>query len=557
MKNFLKRSFALALMCVVTAAGSGFNIMSADATTGEYKSWKQGDSRWGSVYLGSSGQTLSRIGCAVTSVAMLMVHSGSMSDESFDPGKLCNYLSSNGGFDGYGNIRWAAATGLESSFTYQGGGTLSGSQSAKSSEIASYLASGYYAIVSVKYGGHWVAIDHVDSNGTVYMIDPARGTNTDLFSVYSASGVGQIRLFKGANSKSSSAAVTQKPAETTTTAATTKAPAVTTTAAAAVTEAPAATTTPAASSENNQPAVTEAPAQTSAPAETTAPVTTAETEEVKENVSEYKEGRYTSSDVLNIRSKAGTENSILTALPANTSVFVYEVSGEWGKISYNGTEGWINLKYTNYGGVVPFFTAGLYSTVADLNLRTEADINSKSQLIIPVGTTLPVTDIKENWGKVEYNGTTGWICMDYTSYDGDSQSAEIEEKKDNSRIGEYLTFDEVNLREAPDSTKSSICRIPGYAKLNVTEVTEDNWGKVSFKGKTGWICLDYAKLCSKSVIAGDINGDGYITINDVNLLRQEILNNRKFTAAEIAVSDVNNDGKVDNADVEIIEKQIG
>ena len=528
MKNLkikIKRTFALALMCAVTMAGTSFNMIAASADTSEYKSWKQGDSRWGSVYLGSSGQTLSRIGCAVTSVAILMVHSGSVADNSFDPGKLCNYLSSNGGFDGYGNIRWSAATGMAGSFTYQGGGTISGSKSAKTSEIASYLDSGYYAAVSVKYGGHWVAVDRVE-NGTVYMIDPARGTNADLFSVYDASGVGQIRLFKGAASSSSKPAA---PAET---------------AAAPVVTEPAVTTTAAAA--ETQPAETTVAA---APEETAVAVTT-EAEAVK---TVYSEGRYTSSDVINIRSNPGQQNKILGAVPANTSVFAYEIKDNWGKISYNGVEGWISLDYTSYGGVVPFFTTGLYSTVADLNLRQEADINSKSQLIVPVSTTLPVTEIKDNWGKVEYNGKTGWICMDYTSYDG-----EIEEKSvENDRTGKYLTFDQVNLRKGAGVSYDTICRIPGYAKLDVIEVNEDNWGKIIYKGNEGWINLDYAKLCEKSVSVGDINGDGYITINDYILLQQELTNNRKFTAAEIAISDLDGDGKITVADLELLEKKIG
>lgn len=552
MKNLkikIKRTFALALMCAVTMAGTSFNMIAASADTSEYKSWKQGDSRWGSVYLGSSGQTLSRIGCAVTSVAILMVHSGSVADNSFDPGKLCNYLSSNGGFDGYGNIRWSAATGMAGSFTYQGGGTISGSKSAKTSEIASYLDSGYYAAVSVKYGGHWVAVDRVE-NGTVYMIDPARGTNTDLFSVYDASGVGQIRLFKGAASSSSKPAA---PAETTAAPVVTE-PAVTTTAAVKTTTA--ATTTAAVTEEvideTTAAAAETQPAETTvaaAPEETAAAVTT-EAEAVK---TVYSEGRYTSSDVINIRSNPGQQNKILGAVPANTSVFAYEIKDNWGKISYNGVEGWISLDYTSYGGVVPFFTTGLYSTVADLNLRQEADINSKSQLIVPVLTTLPVTEIKDNWGKVEYNGKTGWICMDYTSYDG-----EIEEKSvENDRTGKYLTFDQVNLRKGAGVSYDTICRIPGYAKLDVIEVNEDNWGKIIYKGNEGWINLDYAKLCEKSVSVGDINGDGYITINDYILLQQELTNNRKFTAAEIAISDLDGDGKITVSDLELLEKKIG
>ncbi len=521
MKNFFKKTVALALVCAFTAAGT--NINNVSATTGEYKSWKQGDSRWGSIYLGSSGQSLSRIGCAVTSVAILMVHSGSMSDESFNPGKLCNYLSANGGFDGYGNIRWGVASGMAPSFTYQGGGTISGSKSAKASQISSYLKSGYYAIVSVKYGGHWVAIDHVDEDGTVYMIDPAKGTNTNLFSVYDAAGVGQIRLFKGANSKNN-AQIQQKPAETT----------------------------------EKEPAVTTTPSKKEETVTTTAPkkentVVTTTTPEVVETTGEFKEGRYTSTDVLNIRKSASVESSRLGKLPVNESVFVYQVEDNWGKISYNGVEGWVCLDYTTYGGVTPSFAEGLYSTVADLNLRASADITSKSKLVIPVSKTVAVTETKENWGKVEYNGSTGWICLDYTSYDG---VLPVEEEEIDERAGEYLTFDEVNLRKEATSLSESLVKVPGYAHLEVTE-TDGDWGKVEYKGKTGWICLDYAKLLNHTVKTGDINGDGYITINDASLLRQEIAGKRTFTAAEIKISDMNGDGKVDNTDVALIEKKLG
>lgn len=81
-------------------------------SAGSYKTWLQYDSRWGSKTLGSCGDTMSEIGCAVTSIAMLVVHSGSKSESSFNPGTLCDYLSKNGGFDSYGNIYWGAVTGL-------------------------------------------------------------------------------------------------------------------------------------------------------------------------------------------------------------------------------------------------------------------------------------------------------------------------------------------------------------------------------------------------------------------------------------------------------------
>ena len=65
---------------------TSFTVSAADG----YKDWTQGDSRWGNKTLGSCGDTMAEIGCAVTSIAILVVHSGSKSESSFNPGTSGN-----------------------------------------------------------------------------------------------------------------------------------------------------------------------------------------------------------------------------------------------------------------------------------------------------------------------------------------------------------------------------------------------------------------------------------------------------------------------------------
>lgn len=168
-------------------------------SAGSYKTWLQYDSRWGSKTLGSCGDTMSEIGCAVTSIAMLVVHSGSKSESSFNPGTLCDYLSKNGGFDSYGNIYWGAVTGMVSSFTFEKRASFSSSTKSNiTKEINNYINQGYYIILSVNNDAHWVAVDTV-SNGEVLMMDPAQNSTNKLFSRYDASGIYQARLYKGKN----------------------------------------------------------------------------------------------------------------------------------------------------------------------------------------------------------------------------------------------------------------------------------------------------------------------------------------------------------------------
>ena len=96
----MKRLLSFVLILVMAV---GFTLTPAAADANEYRSWRQSDPRWGAVTFGAS-DTLSRSGCAITSVAILMVHAGAVSSDSsvFNPGIFCNWLKANGGVTAQG-----------------------------------------------------------------------------------------------------------------------------------------------------------------------------------------------------------------------------------------------------------------------------------------------------------------------------------------------------------------------------------------------------------------------------------------------------------------------
>lgn len=70
-------------------------------------------------------------------------------------------------------------------------------------------------------------------------------------------------------------------------------------------------------------------------------------------VGEYK----VTASSLRVRSGPGTSyDTVTSAVPNGTRVKVTEVSGDWGKIVYNGKTGWINLLYAEYVTVTPAVT---------------------------------------------------------------------------------------------------------------------------------------------------------------------------------------------------------
>ena len=81
--------------------------------------------------------------------------------------KLLEALNKNNGFDGNGNLQYAAVTKAVPAFKYVGNQNLRGkSKEEKLSIIKQYLDSGYYLTAEVKGATkgsqHWVAVTKVD-----------------------------------------------------------------------------------------------------------------------------------------------------------------------------------------------------------------------------------------------------------------------------------------------------------------------------------------------------------------------------------------------------------
>jgi uncharacterized protein YgiM (DUF1202 family) len=59
--------------------------------------------------------------------------------------------------------------------------------------------------------------------------------------------------------------------------------------------------------------------------------------------------------------------------------------------------------------------------------------------------------------------------------------------------GTYTTIAALNLRSGASIDTSVLLTIPKNTKVNVSVTTIDGWGLVSYKNKTGWVCLRYVK----------------------------------------------------------------
>jgi len=202
----LKSRISKKVMAIITAILVIFGILgimpeNVYASTPAYVNWRQTDSRWGSIMLGSkSGTTVAKIGCAATSMCCLWVESGASSeDESvFNPEIGINAMKKAGAFSSKGGITWstaAKANGSGFKWVKQVYFSSGASQSDKLAIIKDYYEQGYYMHVDVVVPGstHWVAVRRFVNNKCEIM--DTGGTNQTYLSGYKINE--RIQLYKG------------------------------------------------------------------------------------------------------------------------------------------------------------------------------------------------------------------------------------------------------------------------------------------------------------------------------------------------------------------------
>ena len=141
----------------------------------DYRTWNQGDERWGQISLGGSAYTMKRSGCLVTSITKLIIQAELKDENEFTPKTLVTWLNKNGGFTGSGNLYWAKPAEYVDGFSYAGELVKSGTYNSNEydDQVIEWILSGYHIVLNVKDRGHWVAVDEKQTlkTGKIHIMD--------------------------------------------------------------------------------------------------------------------------------------------------------------------------------------------------------------------------------------------------------------------------------------------------------------------------------------------------------------------------------------------------
>lgn len=184
LKEFLEKKYFLNNVAI----NSGENSNSGSATTNsDYRNWTQCGKSWSDELLPGSKKNMCQIGCLVTSVAMQIERSGTITvEENIDPGVALEYFDFT-----KGQFIWKSTTNLAPNFVYKNYMVLSGLSKEKiAKKLLSYDSNKYYMVLAVSKLDrnsvhHYVALDYVDSStNEIYIMDPLNISNKKLYDNY-------------------------------------------------------------------------------------------------------------------------------------------------------------------------------------------------------------------------------------------------------------------------------------------------------------------------------------------------------------------------------------
>lgn len=201
---------------------------------------------------------------------------------------------------------------------------------------------------------------------------------------------------------------------------------------------------------------------------------------------------------LYMRSSASTAGSVVTCLPRGTVVLVTDSDDGWYKVWYRGYEGWMSGDYLSLSDTKDssFGTGTIKGT--DVRVRSGASTSSSILGVEDSGKTMSVTGVSDNWYKVSYNGSTGYVHSNYmtlsyggssASSSGSSSSSDSSVSSDKGTINAYY----VRMRSGPSTSHTILGTYNKGTAMTVTGSSGD-WYKVRYNGTDGYVYKTYLTL---------------------------------------------------------------
>ncbi|WP_391202093.1 SH3 domain-containing protein [Psychrobacillus sp. L4] len=188
---------------------------------------------------------------------------------------------------------------------------------------------------------------------------------------------------------------------------------------------------------------------------------------------------------LNVRSEPSLSSAIIGQLQEGSQISAFKTEGEWIEIQFNDQKGWVHSEYVtivdqvikeepkaeNSSNVELFIVS-----VNVLNVRSKADLSSKSIGQILKDQSFPILEKDHNWVKIQLkNGKKGWVYSFYGNYTEQPKTSNASPTTSNETI--KILYNSTNLRSQSTTSSDVVARVDAGETFTVLEKIDD-WYKI-------------------------------------------------------------------------------
>ena len=209
----------------------------------------------------------------------------------------------------------------------------------------------------------------------------------------------------------------------------------------------------------------------------------------------------TTTENLNLRSKASTSGTILTTIPKGKTVTLLSEKNANGyyKVEYSGKTGYVSGSYLKT--ITTTTTTKTAKTTDNLNLRSKASTSGSILVTVPKGKTVTLLSEKDanGWYKAKYDGKTGYLSGAYLTSFSSSSSTSTDSGTSSTPKKLGQTLENLNLRSTASTSGSILTVIPKEQTITLLSAkSSSGWYKAEYNGKTGYVSASYIKELSSS-----------------------------------------------------------
>ncbi|EOU1699793.1 SH3 domain-containing protein [Clostridium perfringens] len=230
------------------------------------------------------------------------------------------------------------------------------------------------------------------------------------------------------------------------------------------------------------------------------------------------------SSSLNVRSEASTSSKVIGSLSGNSKVTIVGEEGEFYKIEYKGSHGYVAKEYvkdvteinnSNQGTQTPEKPStpettkktGIVNVSSSLNVRSEASTSSKVIGSLSGNSKITIIGEEGAFYKIEYKGSHGYVAKEYvkdvTESNNSNQGTQTPEKpstpETTKKTGIVNVSSSLNVRSEASTSSKVIGSLSGNSKVIIIG-EEGAFYKIEYKGSHGYVAKEYIKDIKDEIV---------------------------------------------------------